>query len=202
MRMFWGRAPEQELCLPSKVCAPKKVTGSVPRKCSSRPETPKILVVTPEFVSKICFFADFVIKTLFLWFHPRVCENLCIFWDEKLFLSSPQNSRKSAHILRWRLFFGPHSLIQSINFMGPPLKISLCPPKSRYLGTEHDLQIAKMVFRDIPPKCWLWVGQDHSILWALQEGQSIHQCKVKKNCYNSEQYIILRIKFIVPWKLN
>ena len=34
--------------------------------CSSRPETPKILVITPDFVSKNCFFADFVIKSLFL----------------------------------------------------------------------------------------------------------------------------------------
>ena len=47
--------PKQELCPPSENCAGKKVTGSVSLKCNSRPETPKILVITPEFVSKNCF---------------------------------------------------------------------------------------------------------------------------------------------------
>ena len=57
--------PKRELYPPSEDSAPKKVTGPVPLECSSRPETPKVLVITPEFVSKNCFFADFAIKTLF-----------------------------------------------------------------------------------------------------------------------------------------
>ena len=56
--------PQTKIVPPSEVCAPKKVTGSVPLKCSSRPETPKILGITPKFVSKNCFFADFAIKIL------------------------------------------------------------------------------------------------------------------------------------------
>ena len=108
------------LCPSSEDCAPKKVTGSVPLECNSRPETPKILVITPEFVSKNCLFADFAIKTLFLLFlvytpeFVKICAR--IFRDEYLFFglkirayiemkttffwSSPQKSWKSAHISR------------------------------------------------------------------------------------------------------
>ena len=69
--------PKRELCPPSEDCAPKKVTDSVPLKGSLRPETPKILIITPELVSKNCFFADFAIKTcsafvFFFGLHPRI----------------------------------------------------------------------------------------------------------------------------------
>ena len=76
-----------ENCVPSnEVCAPKKVTGSVLLEWRSRPETPKILVITAEFMGKNHFFADFAVKTFF--FHPIIRgisrmlrdENLC-FWS-------------------------------------------------------------------------------------------------------------------------
>ena len=52
-----------------------KVTGSMPPECSSRLETPKLLVITPEFMSKNCFFAYFAVTTFFFLFfglHPRI----------------------------------------------------------------------------------------------------------------------------------
>ena len=69
--------PEQELCPPSENCAPKKATGLVPVQFSSRPETPKILIITHEFVSKNRFFADSSVKTFcfffcFFGFHSRI----------------------------------------------------------------------------------------------------------------------------------
>ena len=67
---FRGRASPNENCAPlSEDCAPKKVTGLVPLECSSRLETPKILIITPEFVSKNRSFADSAVKKffLFLW---------------------------------------------------------------------------------------------------------------------------------------
>ena len=64
--------PKQELCPPSEDCAPKKLTGSVLLESNSRPKTPKILVITPEFVGKNCFFIDFAIKTVcFCGFTPE-----------------------------------------------------------------------------------------------------------------------------------
>ena len=91
--------PKQELCPPSEDCAPKKVTDSVPLKCSSRAKTPKILVIAQEFVGKNSFFADFAVKTFFC-FHPRIRgisqilrdENLCflVFILDKIFVP-PKN---------------------------------------------------------------------------------------------------------------
>ena len=81
-RLSGGRAPpksllvppKQELCPPSEDCAPKKLTGSVPLKCSSRAKTPKILVIAQEFVGKNSFFADFAVKTFFFGFTPESVE--------------------------------------------------------------------------------------------------------------------------------
>ena len=58
--------PNHCLCPPSEDCAPKKLRGSVKLKCNSRPETPKILVITREFVSKNCFLVNFAISTVCL----------------------------------------------------------------------------------------------------------------------------------------
>ena len=102
---------------PSEDCTPKKVTSSVPLKCSSRSETPKILVITPEFVSKNCFFADFVIKILFLWFHPKIRKNSRIFlrWRAFFFVFTPEFMKIRAYIeMKIFFFFGSHSRIQSI----------------------------------------------------------------------------------------
>ena len=51
--------PKRELIPPSKDCAPRKLTCLGLLECNSRPETPKILVITPEFLSKNCFFSRF-----------------------------------------------------------------------------------------------------------------------------------------------
>ena len=56
---------KREMCPPSEDCAPKKVTSSVPMECSSRPQNPKILVITSEFVSKNCFFRIFRNEDIF-----------------------------------------------------------------------------------------------------------------------------------------
>ena len=115
-RRYWGHSgavapklllvpPKRELCLPSKDCAPKKVTGSVPLECSSRPETPKILVTTPEFVSKNCFFRRLCDEDPFFGLHPRI-----------------------RGISRWRpLFFGSPSQIWNDKVFVPPENY-LCPP--------------------------------------------------------------------------
>ena len=68
---FRGRASLNENCAPlSEDCVSKKEAGSVPLECSSRLETPKILIIFPEFVSKNRSFADSAVKNfyvLFLW---------------------------------------------------------------------------------------------------------------------------------------
>ena len=66
--------PKQEFCPPSKDCAPKKVTGSAPMKCSSRPQNPKLLVITPKFESKSCFFRIICNKDIFLVFNLEFVE--------------------------------------------------------------------------------------------------------------------------------
>ena len=71
--------PNENCSPPSKDCAPKKLPVSVLRECKSRPETPNILVIALEFVSKNCCFA--------------------------VFMHSPKNSREFACILGRRPFF-------------------------------------------------------------------------------------------------
>ena len=69
---------------PSEDYAPKKVTSAMPLECISRPETPKIMVITTEFANKNrFFFADFAVKTFFLFSpqNPRISRMLC---DENL----------------------------------------------------------------------------------------------------------------------
>ena len=77
---FRGRTPQITACAPQtmivppqeRTVPPKKFTGLVLLECSSRPETPKILVVTPEFVNKNGFSVDFAIKTFcFCGFTPK-----------------------------------------------------------------------------------------------------------------------------------
>ena len=58
--------PNDNCAPPSQDCALKIVTGSETLEYSSRPETPKILTINPESVSKDQFFADSGVKTFFL----------------------------------------------------------------------------------------------------------------------------------------
>ena len=64
-------APKRELCPLKRGLCPKKETCLVPLECSSRSETPKILIITPKFVKKKRYFADFAVKTFF-GLHPRI----------------------------------------------------------------------------------------------------------------------------------
>ena len=81
--------PKQELYPPKLGLCPKESNRLGATDCSSRPESPKILVITTEFVSKNCFFADFLcgytpefvkirayieIKTILLVFTPDFAE--------------------------------------------------------------------------------------------------------------------------------
>ena len=83
---FRGRASPNDNCAPQgEDCAPKKVTGLVPLECNSRLETPKILIITPEFVSKNRSFADSAVKIFFRFYgrHSRIRGN-------KVFVPPPQ----------------------------------------------------------------------------------------------------------------
>ena len=101
--------------IPNENCAQKKVTSSVPQECSSRPETPKLLVITPEFVGKNPFFLQISRwRPIFLLcFHPRICRLL--------------------HVLRHKNLC---SLVFTLGKVFVPCKNCLCPlpPQSRYSG--------------------------------------------------------------------
>ena len=108
---FRGRAPPNHcLCPPNENCAPprencalKKLTGLVLLECNSRPATPKILVITPKFVSSNCFFEDFAVNIV--WF------------------SGPhKNSSKFAYIFEENLcfFFGLHVRCREKNWRRSP----------------------------------------------------------------------------------
>ena len=84
-------------------CAPKKLAGSVILECSLRSETPKILVITPELVSKNCFFVDFTIKTVcFCGFIPEFM-NFRVFLGLRPFLGLYPRFRRISR--RTPLFF-------------------------------------------------------------------------------------------------
>ena len=88
---FRGRASSNDNCAPlGEDCAPKKVTGSVPLECNSRLETPKILIITPEFVSKNRSFADSAVKIFFCFYgrHSRIRGNK-VFVPPKNYLCLP-----------------------------------------------------------------------------------------------------------------
>ena len=63
--------PQTKTFPPCENCSPKKVTDSMPPECSSRPETPKILIITSKLVSKNRSFADSTVKTFF-GLHSRI----------------------------------------------------------------------------------------------------------------------------------
>ena len=151
--------PQTRIVPPSEDCAPKKVTGSVPLECSSRPETPKIQVITLGFESKDCFFfADFVLKTHFCGVIPEFVE-ICAFFEFKSFFSLHPKIRGNSRIFGNEVFcFLVHNFgFEVLKFSCPPPPPP--PPQSRYSGAGPDLQIAKTIFGVIHPKCWRLVGQ-------------------------------------------
>ena len=132
--------PPNENCVPpSEDSAPNKLTGSVLLECNSRPETPEILVITQEFVSKNCVFRRFCNDTVcFCGFTPEFMKS-CEYIGTKtflfffFFLGLHLSVRGITH---WTPFsFGPHSRIQIHNVFVPP-QIYLCPPppQLRYPG--------------------------------------------------------------------
>ena len=135
-------APTNKNCaLPSEDCASKKLTGSVLLECNLRPETPKILVVTPEFVSKNCFFVDFAIKIVCLCGCTQEFMKIRVYFEMKTFFfwSSPQVSRNFADFWRRRPNFLENRVIfetKTIFLVFAPdfvefhkgIKFS-CPPK-------------------------------------------------------------------------
>ena len=90
-KAFRGCASPNENCAPlCEDCAPKKVTGSVPLECSSRLETPKILIFTPEFVSKNCSFAGSAVKNFcFYGRHSRIQGIKVFVPPKKIIYASP-----------------------------------------------------------------------------------------------------------------
>ena len=98
--------PNENYGPPSKDCAPKKLTGLVLLECNSKPETPKVLVFTPELVSKNCFFLDFAIKIVCFSGFTQEFINIRVYFGGKPFCFcfllwfSTQMSRKFADF--WR----------------------------------------------------------------------------------------------------
>ena len=89
---FRGCASQNENCPPlSKDCVSKKVTGLVPLECSSRLEIPKILIITPEFMSKNHFFADSAVKNFFCFYgrHSRIRGNKVFVPPQKIIYAFP-----------------------------------------------------------------------------------------------------------------
>ena len=107
-RQITACAPQRKIWSPKRGLFPKKVTNSVALECSLGPESPKMLVINPVFVSKNRFCAYFAMKTFFFYLHLRIRKILRIFCKEDLFLwSSPSNLRKKVIV--------------------PPQKNCLCP---------------------------------------------------------------------------
>ena len=77
--------PQTRSVPPKRGLCPKKVTCSVPLECISRPETPKILVITPEIVCTNCFFADFAIRTDFFCGFTSKFVEICTFSKKRAF---------------------------------------------------------------------------------------------------------------------
>ena len=144
--------PNHCLCLLNKNCAPqtrivppKKVIGPVSLECNSRLETSKILVITPGFVSKNCFFANFAIKifNFFFGLHPEIREKSRIFCNKDLFLffilfyfGLRPWIRGSSRILRDKdLCFLVYTLeFDGKKFLCPPKNCLRSSPQSRYYG--------------------------------------------------------------------
>ena len=146
--------PKRELCPPSEDCDKKKLTGSVLLECNSRPETLKILVITPELVSKNCCFVDFAIKTVcFCDFTPKFIK-ICVYFGIKTFFWGGLYPRFRQISLWTILFVGPLSRIQRNKVFVPPLNLFM-PPLSRYHGAGPDLicsifefsKICELLFR-------------------------------------------------------
>ena len=95
--VFRGRASPNETCAPlSEDCAPKKVTGSLPLVCSSRLETPKILIITPEFVSKNRSFANSAVKNFFFMAVTHKFEGTKLLCPPKKLFMPPQSRYSGA----------------------------------------------------------------------------------------------------------
>ena len=106
---FRGRASPNENCAPlSEDSAPKKVTGSVPLECSSRLETPKILIV--RIREQKSFFRGFCGEDFFFCFfgfHSRIRGNKVFVPPKKIICAPPV-------MLLWRQAFKFLSLFAAL----------------------------------------------------------------------------------------
>ena len=142
--------PKRELCSPSEDCAPKKVTGSVPLKCSSRCETLKILASTPDFVSKNCFFADFEIKTLFLRGSTPKIVKIRAFFEMKNFFGGDVFIPEFVEIREESLCCLVHTLkFGALSCLCPHPQNLFMPPQSRYPGAGPELHQNSKVFFEV-----------------------------------------------------
>ena len=152
----WGRhsgvvPPPNENCAPpSEVCAPKKVASLMPLECSSRPETLKILVVTPEIVSKNLLFCRFCNKDLFFRGSTPEIVEIRAFFEMKTFslfyflVFTPKFVAICDENLRFlvlALKFG------ALNFLWP--KKIVYAPQSRYPGAVPGLHQNSIAFFEV-----------------------------------------------------
>ena len=104
--------PQMRNVPPKRGLCPKESNRLVSLENSSRGETPKILVINPEFVSKNQFFTASAVKTFFFFgLHPRNREQKPIirrFCSEDLFFGSLlSNSGKQSFCVPQKLFMPP-----------------------------------------------------------------------------------------------
>ena len=83
--------PKWKLYPPKRGLCPTESYRLGAMECSSRLETPKILIITPEFVSKNRSFADSAVKTFFCFFglHSRIRGNKLFVPPQKIIYASP-----------------------------------------------------------------------------------------------------------------
>ena len=81
-------------------------------------------------MSKNCFFADFVIKTLFCVVSPRNSWKFAHFLRLRAFFAfTPEFVKIRTYFEMKTFFFGTHSRIRTIKvFVSPPKKILFMPP--------------------------------------------------------------------------
>ena len=99
---------------------------TVPTYHTVLPSLPKVLVITAEYLSKNCFFADFAIKTLFFCsFTPEFVE-ICASFEMKTFFFGLHP--KFMEISDGDLCFIVHTFkFEALNFCAPPKFVYASP---------------------------------------------------------------------------
>ena len=95
--------PKQELCRPKSGLCAKKVTDSVPLECILTPVTPKILVITSDFVKTHAYFE----------------MNIFVFW------ASLSNSKEKSFCVLQKLFMPLQPLYAGAGLGSSPLGLPM-----------------------------------------------------------------------------